>query len=311
MLFAHHRKVLTRALPRAAALLFAAGCAGTAPRAPAPDPRYAQPANLLEIVSEFQRLSREDTYRFDVPKDVTGTNILKATLLRLDDYERKHGNGYRDIVEFTRATAYERLRDYPRAIRHYRAAARGGGELAEPAKRRLEALEEFRRIAEAALPRDDPFEHIKALDERVLAWDALTRRHAGTPLEHLARVEAERIDRAKVAFVELNRHRLNQGNELVVLGYGELLSRHVQSKNYHRHLLDFGDYYVSLAREYSIRRDPEGLDFDMETFEGFANSAMTLYAEVVQQDGALEKVEANGKLVSLKGLMERMRRRNR
>ena len=311
MLFAHHRKVLTRVLPRAAALIFAAGCAGTAPRAPAPDPRYAQPANLLEIVSEFRRLSREDTYRFDVPKDVTGTNILKATLLRLDDYERKHGNGYRDIVEFTRATAYERLRDYPRAIRHYRAAARGGGELAEPAKRRLDSLEEFRRIAEAALPRDDPFEHIKALDERVLAWDALTRRHAGTPLEHLARVEAERIDRAKVAFVELNRHRLNQGHALVVLGYGELLSRHVQSKNYHRHLLDFGDYYVSLAREYSIRRDPEGLDFDMETFEGFANSAMTLYAEVAQQDGALEKVEANGKLVSLKGLMERMRRRNR
>ena len=311
MLFAHHRKVLTRALPRAAAILFAAGCAGTAPRAPAPDPRYAQPANLLEIVSEFRRLSREDTYRFDVPKDVTGTNVLKATLLRLDDYERKHGHGYRDIVEFTRAAAYERLRDYPRAIRHYRAAARGEGELAEPAKRRLAALEEFRRIAEAALPRDDPFEHIKALDERVLAWDALTRRHAGTPLEYLARVEAERIDRAKVAFVELNRHRLNQGNELVVLGYGELLSRHVQSKNYHRHLLDFGDYYVSLAREYSIRRDPEGLDFDMETFEGFANSAMTLYAEVAQQDGALEKVEANGKLASLKGLMERVRRRNR
>ena len=309
MLFAHHRKVLTRALPWAAALLVAAGCARTATRAP--DPRYAQPANLLEIVSEFQRLSREDTYRFHVPKDVTGANVLKATLLRLDDYERKHGTGYHDVVEFTRATAYERLRDYSRAIRHYRAAARGGGELAEPAKRRLEALEAFLRIAGAALPTDDPFEHIKALDERVLAWDALTRQHAGTPLEYLARVEAERIDRAKVAFVELNRHRLNQGNELVVLGYGELLSRHVQSKNYHRHLLDFGDYYVSLAREYSIRRDPEGLDFDMETFEGFASSAMRLYAEVAQQDGAPEKVEANGKLDSLKGLMEQMRRRNR
>ena len=42
-----------------------------------------QPANLLEIVNEFRRLSREDVYRFDIPKDVTGTNILKATLLRL------------------------------------------------------------------------------------------------------------------------------------------------------------------------------------------------------------------------------------
>ena len=136
---------------------------------------------------------------------------------------------------------------------------------------------------------------MKVLDDVVLAWNALIREHEGTPLEYLARVEAERIDRAKVAFVELNRHRLNQGNELVVLGYSQLLSRHVRSKNHHRHLLDFGDYYVGLAREYSLRNDPQGLDFHIETFEGFARSAMKLYAEVAQQDGALEKLEAGAK----------------
>ena len=139
----------------------------------------------------------------------------------------------------------------------------------------------------------------------------LIEKHRGTSLEYLARVEAERIDRAKVAFVELNRHRLNQGNELVVLGYSQLLSRHVQSRNYHRHLLDFGDYYVSLAREYSIRNDPQGLDFDLETSEGFAQSAMKLYAEVAQQDGVLEKLEAAGNLEGLKSLMEQTRRLNR
>lgn len=288
-------------------LAAAAGCT----RTEAPDPRYMQPANLLEIINEFQRLSREDVYRFAVPKDVTGTNILKATLLRLDDYQRKHGNGYNDIVEFTRATAYERLRDYPRAIRHYRTVALGSGDLAGPARRQLEALETFQRIAGTALPKEDPFEYIKGLDDVVLAWNASIRKHQGTPLEYLARVEAESIDRAKVAFVELNRHRLNQGDELVVLGYSQLLSRHVRSKNYHRHLLDFGDFYVRLAREYSIRNDPQGLDFEFETFEGFAQSAMKLYAEVAQQDGVTEKLEANGKLEALKGLMEQTRRLNR
>ncbi len=307
MLFAHHHPTVAAASLWALVLLGAAGCT----RTEAPDPRYVQPANLLEIVNEFQRLSREDVYRFAIPKDVTGTNILKATLLRLDDYQRKHGNGYSDVVEFTRATAYERLRDYPRAIRHYRTVVRGGGELAEPATQQLDALETFQRIARTALPKKDPFEYIQSLDDVVLAWNALIREHEGTPLEYLARVEAERIDRAKVAFVEINRHRLNQGNELVVLGYSQLLSRHVRSKNYHRHLLDFGDYYVRLAREYAIRNDPEGLDFEVETFEGFARSAMKLYAEVAQQDGVIEKIEANGKLEALKGLMEQTRRSNR
>ena len=307
MLFAHHHPTLAVLSLCALVLFGSAGCT----RTEAPDPRYVQPANLLEIVNEFQRLSREDVYRFAIPKDVTGTNILKATLLRLDDYQRKHGNGYSDIVAFTRATAYERLRDYPRAIGHYRHVVRGGGELAEPARRQLEALETFQRIAATVLPKGDPFEYIKGLDDVVLAWNALIEKHEGTPLEYLARVESERIDRAKVAFVELNRHRLNQGNELVTLGYSQLLSRHVRSKNYHRHLLDFGDYYVRLAREHSIRNDPEGLGFDIEAFEGLLQSAMKVYAEVAQQDGALEKPEANGKLEAVKGLMEQTRRLNR
>jgi hypothetical protein len=38
---------------------------------------------------------------------------------------------------------------------------------------------------------------------------------------------------------------------------------------------------------------------------------MKLYTEVAQQDGVLEKLEAQGKLDSLKGLMDKMRRLNR
>ncbi len=300
-----------RAAGFALALLLAAGCSGGGARTPVPEPRYAQPANLVEIVSEFQRLGRDDVYRFDVPKDVTGTSILKATLLRLADFERKHGNGYSDIVGFTRATAYERLRDYPRALRHYRGVARAGGELAETARRRIDALETFQRIAATTLPAGDPSEYIKALDERVRAWSALVERHAGTPLASLARVEAERVDRAKVAFVELNRRGLNDGDELVALAYSELLSRHRESRKYHRHVLDFGDYHADLAREYALLNEPEGLAFDLKTFEGFTQSAMKLYAEVAQQDGAPEKLEANGKIEALKGLMEQMRRRSR
>lgn len=288
-------------------LLAAGGCS----TAPPPDPQYVQPANLLEIVKEFQRISREDIYRFEIPKDVTGSNILKSTLQRLDDFETKHPSSYQDIIAFTRAQAYERLRAYPEALRSYREVEKYGGELADEARGHIEALELFQKIRNTPIPAANPFAYIKGLDQKVLAWNALIRKYEGTPLEFLARVEEERVDRAKVAFVELNRHRLEDGNELVVLGYGQLLSKHSESKNYYRYLIDFGDYYVDLAKEYAIQNDPEGLNFELEEFEELANSAMKLYTEVAHQDGVLEKLEAQGKLDSLKGLMDKMRRLNR
>jgi len=288
-------------------LLAAAGCS----RTPPPDPQYLQPANLLEIVKEFQRVSREDIYRFEVPKDVTGSNILKSTLLRLEDFETKHPSSYKDVVAFTRAQAYERLRAYSAALQFYREVEKYGGELGEKANGHIEALELFQRVKNTPLQAANPFDYIKGLDEKVLAWNALIQKYQGSPLEFLARVEEERLDRAKVAFVELNRHRLKDGNRLVVVGYGQLLSKHSQSKNYYRYLLDFGDYYVELASEYAIRNDPEGLNFELETFEQFAKSAMKLYTEVAHQDGVLERIEAQGKLDSLKGLMDKMRRLNR
>ncbi|HZD41190.1 MAG TPA: hypothetical protein VE131_10740, partial [Terriglobales bacterium] len=153
--------------------------------------------------------------------------------------------------------------------------------------------------------------YIEDLDKKVAAWNVLIRTYQGTAYEFLARVEEERIDRAKVAFVEANRYRLKDGNQLVILGYGQLITKHRQSKNIYRFLLDFGDFYVLLAKEYAAQYDPEGLDFDLKTFDQFAKSALKLYTEVVQVDGILEKIEAQGKIEALRGLIEKMTRLNR
>ena len=42
-----------------------------------PDTRYVPAGDLLDIVKDFQRLAKEDTYRFPIPKDVTGVNIMR------------------------------------------------------------------------------------------------------------------------------------------------------------------------------------------------------------------------------------------
>lgn len=287
-------------------------CAACSSRTSVPtDARYLPAGDLLDIVKDFQRLAKEDTYRFSIPKDVTGVNIIKATLVRLDDYERKNRGQFTDIVQFNKALALQRLREYDQAAALYRKVAEGEGRLAAESGKNAEILDNFLRIFDRVVPTDDPFKYIAGLDEKVAVWNALIKKHQGTPYEFLARVEEERIDRAKVAFVEVNRFRLKEGNQLTIVGYSQLVTKHQQSKNIHRFLLDFGDFYMVLAKEYASQYDPEGLHFDPKVLDQFVKSALKLYTEVVQVDGIIEKVEAQGKIEATRGFLEKMTRLNR
>ena len=290
------------------AIISFAGCSSSTAT---PETRYAPAGDLLDIVKDFQRLAKEDTYRFPIPKDVTGINIMKASLVRLDDYERKNRGQFTDIVQFNKAAALERLREYDQAAALYRKVAETDGRLGAEAAKNAEALDEFLRIFDRAVPADDPFKYIAGLDEKVAAWNQLMQKHKGTPYEFLARVEEERIDRAKVAFVEANRYRLKEGSQLTIVGYSQLVTKHRQSKNLYRYLIDFGDFYMRLAKEYTSQYDPEGLAFDSKVLDQFVKSALKLYAEVVQVDGIMEKIEAQGKIEAARGFLEKITRLNR
>jgi len=279
--------------------------------AAAPDGRYMPAGDLLDIVRDFQRLAKEDTYRFTIPKDVTGINIMKATLTRLQDYETKNPGQFTDIVQYNRALALERLREYDQAAALYRKVSEIEGRLGSEAAKNAEILDNFLRIFDRTIPTDDPFKYIAGLDEKVAAWNGLIKKHLGTPYEFLARLEEERIDRAKVAFVEANRFRLKEGNQLTILGYSQLITKHQQSKNYQRHLLDFGDFYITLAKDYAAQYDPEGLAFDFNVVDQLAKSALKFYSEVAQTDGVVEKLEAQAKIEATRGYLEKLTRLNR
>jgi hypothetical protein len=296
-------------LPITVALFLFPACSPS--RAAPTEPRYAPAGDLLDIVRDFQRLAKEDTYRFPIPKDVTGVNITKATLVRLEDYERKNRGKFTDIVQFNKALCLERLREYDQAASFYRKVGDGEGRLASEAAKNAEILDNFLRILDRPLATEDPFKYIAGLDEKVAAWNLLIQKHQGSAYEYLARVEEERIDRAKVAFVEANRFRLKEGNQLAIIGHGQLVTKHRQSKNIYRFLIDFGDFYALLAKEYAGQYDPEGLAFDLKIFDQFAKSALRLYTEVVQVDGILEKIEAQGKIEAMRGVLEKMTRLNR
>ncbi len=298
--------LLSLALP--AIFPFFSGCSSNTA---VPEARYLPAGDLLDIVKDFQRLAKEDTYRFPIPKDITGINIMKATLVRLNDYEKKNPGQFSDIIDYNKALALERLRAYDQALALFRKTAETEGRLGTEAAKNAEVLESFERILNKPLPTEDPFKYIAGLDEKVGAWNQLIQKYQGTPYEYLARVEEERIDRAKVAFVEANRYRLKEGNQIVILGYSQLITKHRQSKNIHRFLIDFGDFYAVLAKEYASQYDPEGLSFDFKTFDQFAKSALKLYTEVAQVDGVVEKIEAQGKIEAMRGFVEKITRLNR
>lgn len=286
-------------------------CLGCSSRVSPPEARYAAAGDILDIVKDFQRLAKEDTYRFPIPKDVTGINIMKATLVRLNDYETKNRGQYGDIVTYNKAAALERLREYDQAAALYRKVGESEGRLAAEAAKNAQVLDDFLRIFDRAVPTDDPFKYIAGLDQKVAAWNQLIQKHKGTQYEFLARVEEERIDRAKVAFVEANRYRLKDGNQLTIVGFSQLITKHEQSKNIHRYLLDFGDFYMVLAKEYASQYDPEGLAFDYKLLDQFVKSALKLYSEVAQVDGIVEKIEAQGKIEAARGFLEKVTRLNR
>jgi hypothetical protein len=270
------------------------------------NPQYVTEEDLLRIVNEFQRVATKDTYRFPIPKDVTGANVYKATLTRLQDYEAKHPGAYGEILAFTRARAYEGLREYEKAIAQYQVVSQSKYALKEEATQAIDILTRFHDLKRTPLSATNPLEYLKSLDQQISAWQELQKQCPDTVYEALAREEEERLDQAKVAFLVINRHRIEDGNESVVLAYSQLLAKHKESKYQYRYQVEFGDFYFALAQEYVAQNDPQSLQFDSSTFEGVGRSALRLYAQVAQEDGIIEKLEAKGKLDALEAYMAKI-----
>ena len=275
------------------------------------NPQYVTEADLLKVVTEFQRLASKDTYRFLIPKDVTGANVYKATLTRLQDYEGKHPGAYPEILAFTRGRAYAGLHEYEKALAQYQVVSQSKNRLNAAATKAIAVLTQFQEIKQRPFTASTPVAYLQALDSQIAAWQELQKQQADTPYEALAREEEERLDRAKVTFLELNRHRLEDGNESIVLAYRQLIGKHKESKNIYRYQIEFADFYFTLAQEYVAQNDPQSLQFDPSIFEDLGRTALRLYGQVAHEDGVMEKLEAKGKLEALEAYMAKVGRLGR
>ncbi len=270
--------------------------------------QYQTEEDLLKAVAEFQRLADKDTYRFPLPKDITGANVHKATLSRLLDYEARHPGAYPMIIAFTRGRAYEGLHAYDSAVAQFAKVSESTNRLQDKATTAVAALLEFKTLKNSTPNATTAVEYVNELEKQGTTWRSLAEQYSDTPYEGLALEEEEFLDRAKVTFLELNRYRIVDGNESVLLAYQQLLDKHHESKNRFRYRLELADFYVRLARDYVAQNDPETLRYDAEIFESLGSAALQHYAKISQEDGVIEKLEAQNKLGALQSYMARIKR---
>lgn len=279
------------------------GCAG-----PKPAVKYRSPETLMEILSDFQRHLEDDTYRFQVARDLSGRNLYKVTLIRLNNYEKIYPNHpFQPIVRFNKARAYEKLHEYDLAVQNYEEVLKDPSPLAELAEKNLAICREFKEMGPKTPEGLPPQEYLGELEKKIQGWESLIEKYRGTPYEYLAREEQEKAEWERVAFVE-SRTGDWKDAEPVIQQYNALISRHAESKNLDRYLLRLGDFYARMASRYAEEKDPHGLKFDLKEFEKFADAALGLYESVANKDGIPEKLEAKGKLAAFVSYLHTIRK---
>ncbi|MBI2876634.1 MAG: hypothetical protein HYY20_07110 [Candidatus Tectomicrobia bacterium] len=254
---------------------------------------------MVEILSDFLRHLEDDTYRFQVARDRSGRNLYKVTLIRLNNYEKIYPNSqFQPIISFNKAKAYEKLHEYDLAIQSYQDVLNYSSPLAELAQKNIAICQELSEMSQRSQDGLLPQELLSALEKAVQDWERLVEKYRGTPYEHLAREQQERVEWEKVAFTEAHTGTWQEA-EQVIQQYNALISRHAESKNLNRYLLHLGDFYARMASHYAEKEDPHGLRFDFKKFEKFADTALELYESVASKDGISEKLEAKDKVKAL------------
>jgi len=303
---------------RAARLALAASvCVALACGRHHPPPAPAQPhETLLLILADFRRVSETDIYRHAIPRDITGQNYLRATLARLDSYERAYPGRDADIVDFVRAQAYARLGEFALAIDAYgRVSDTEESELAARASERIDALIRLRNAA-APSPQGRRLDHYlvdlerraerlsdfadDATDDDPEAFDAV-----------LARREIERVEVERALALFRNRYVVDNGAARAIDLAGELIERHARSHNVQAHRLMLGRFHFELARDMTVLTPPDRLGFDTALCFDLIATARDLFLTVSQADGYDEKLEAAALLDEIEAFARKVRQRAR
>lgn len=266
--------------------------------------------NLLLLQADFMRYARTDLYRTEIPMDLSGQNVFRATLARLEYYEQTNPGDNTDVVRFIRGQTLARLGEFGRAARRFdEVAAMADTPLAQKAAERAERM----RLLEDAARRPEHVGELGGffaeLERRRERLAGLEEQFAGAYDAILARcaLEAAEVEYALALF--RNRFVVDRGAARAIEFGEELLERHAESRLVHAHRLMLGEFYCELASDLAALEPPDGLGFDGELFHSLARSARKHFLLVSRADGYDEKPIAAARLEALEALVRKVRKR--
>ena len=272
------------------------------------DPQIEPYENLLTIVADFNSHMYDDIYRFPYPRDVAGQNLYKATVVRLLNYKTLNSGKYDEIIYFKTAQAYERIGNYTNAIEMYNKVIEGKGKLKDEAQKRLPTIEEFHSIIDSPLNTDSLGEYLSSLEGRIANIEELSKKYKNTEYEPIALVELENAEIEYSLFLDANKYIIKDGINKALNQFDKMTKKFANSKNIYQHYLNLGDFYMRMAKEFAAIYSPESIDFNLEEFNKYIDSARKYYLIVEQADGSDEKPEANAKLSALASFSQKIRK---
>jgi hypothetical protein len=139
---------------------------------------------------------------------------------------------------------------------------------------------------------------LAALRKKLDAWGAVITRYHGTPWEPAALAEEERLEAKAAGLVVAQRQSLEDGTTAAERALRFLVQKHADSKELPGHILQLGDFYADLARDY-VAEHERPLAFDEDEFVRRADRALDTYRKVSTWDGAREKPEAQARFAAL------------
>lgn len=277
------------------------GCHRDAPQVI--DRKYLPPHTLTTIVAELKIYQSADIYRFPYPRTPAGQNVFKATLKRLDNFENLYPefrDEFKEIIDFSRALAFEKLGETDRAAEYYQIVAESkGSPLQQEACRRLAIIEQINSVLQIETQPKTVEGLLIIYEQRIFGIEQLLKTIDDPEFEPLLLLLREQAQLEYALLLKDHYSLLEDGIQKTIEAFNRLIETNQESKLLWSHRMRLADFYYELAKDYIAQQSPDSIEFSAEKFKSITEPARELYYEISLADGYPEKLEAKNKLSAI------------